>query len=197
MIVPEYEKTFKISIIGDSGCGKTRLLLRFTDDTYSENYISTIGVEFKTKTIYVDGIGIKLHIYDSGGCERIRTQNFGWLYRGCSAVIIVYDCTNEISFKNVDTWLCDANRYTAETCIKCIVGNKSDLEDENVVDLNLVNQFAAKENIKFYETSAKNSKNVEECFISLAKDLLKEDIQNEEIRESQINIDEKSQCLIN
>ncbi|KAN0037004.1 hypothetical protein ACTFIV_002332 [Dictyostelium citrinum] len=178
MIVPEYEKIFKISIIGDSGCGKTCLLLRLTDDTYTESFIATIGVEFKVKTIYVDGIGIKLHIYDSGGCERFRTQNFGWLYRGCSGVIIVYDCTNEVSFKNLKPWISDANRYTLDTCIKYIVGNKSDLEDENVVDLNLVEEIAKKENIKFFETSAKNSQNVEECFISLAKDLLKEHIHN-------------------
>ncbi|KAN0035390.1 hypothetical protein ACTA71_004656 [Dictyostelium dimigraforme] len=168
MIVPECEKIFKISIIGDSGCGKTCLLLRLTDDTYTESYISTIGVEFKVKTIYVDGIGIKLHIYDSG-----------------------------VSFKNIKPWIGDANRYTLDTCIKYIVGNKSDLEDENVVDINLVKEVAKKENIKFFETSAKNSTNVEECFTELAKDLLKEHKHNEEIKESQKNIDEKNQCLIN
>merc|ERR1712083_1266763 len=129
----EYDYLFKLLLIGDSGVGKSCLLLRFADDIYTESYISTIGVDFKIRTVELDGKTIKLQIWDTAGQERFRTITSSY-YRGAHGIIIVYDITDVESFNNVRQWLFEIDRFASEHVNKLLVGNKSDLDQKRCVE---------------------------------------------------------------
>jgi Ras-related protein Rab-1A len=167
---PEYDYLFKLLLIGDSGVGKSCLLLRFADDTYTESYISTIGVDFKIRTIELDGKTIKLQIWDTAGQERFRTITSSY-YRGAHGIIVVYDVTDKESFDNVKQWLQEIERYACENVNKLLVGNKSDLTTKKVVDYATAKDFADERGIPFLETSAKNASNVEQAFLTMAAEI--------------------------
>jgi len=167
---PEYDYLFKLLLIGDSGVGKSCLLLRFADDTYTESYISTIGVDFKIRTIELDGKTIKLQIWDTAGQERFRTITSSY-YRGAHGIIVVYDVTDQVSFNNVKQWLQEIDRYASENVTKLLVGNKCDLTTKKVVDKDAAKEFADSKSIPFLETSAKNSTNVEQAFLTMAREI--------------------------
>jgi len=169
---PEYDHLFKLLLIGDSGVGKSCLLLRFADDTYTESYISTIGVDFKIRTIEISGKSIKLQIWDTAGQERFRTITSSY-YRGAHGIIVVYDVTDQASFSNVKQWLQEIDRYACENVNKLLVGNKCDLTTKKVVDYNTAKEFADGLGIPFLETSAKNSTNVEDAFVTMATEIQK------------------------
>ena len=147
--------------------GKSCLLLRFADDTYTESYISTIGVDFKIRTIELDGKTIKLQIWDTAGQERFRTITSSY-YRGAHGIIVVYDVTDQESFNNVKQWLHEIDRYACENVNKLLVGNKSDLTSKRVVSFDAAKEFADNLGIEFLETSAKNATNVEQAFMTMA-----------------------------
>jgi len=167
---PEYDYLFKLLLIGDSGVGKSSLLLRFADDTYTESYISTIGVDFKIRTIELHGKTIKLQIWDTAGQERFRTITSSY-YRGAHGIIVVYDITDQVSFNNVKQWLQEIDRYACENVNKLLVGNKSDLTNKRVVDTNTAKEYADSLGIPLLETSAKNATNVEQAFITMATEI--------------------------
>ncbi|EEB90600.1 hypothetical protein MPER_11169 [Moniliophthora perniciosa FA553] len=112
MHTSEYDYLFKLLLIGDSGVGKSCLLLRFADDTYTESYISTIGVDFKIRTIELEGKTVKLQIWDTAGQERFRTITSSY-YRGAHGIIVVYDVTDNDTFTNVKQWLQEIDRYAS------------------------------------------------------------------------------------
>nr|CAD7414616.1 unnamed protein product [Timema poppensis] len=161
---------FKLLLIGDSGVGKSCLLLRFADDTYTESYISTIGVDFKIRTIDLDGKTIKLQIWDTAGQERFRTITSSY-YRGAHGIIVVYDCTDQESFNNVKQWLEEIDRYACDNVNKLLVGNKCDLTTKKVVDYTTAKEYADQLGIPFLETSAKNATNVEQAFMTMAAEI--------------------------
>uniref|UniRef100_A0AAY5K479 ZRAB1B, member RAS oncogene family a n=1 Tax=Esox lucius TaxID=8010 RepID=A0AAY5K479_ESOLU len=163
---------FKLLLIGDSGVGKSCLLLRFADDTYTESYISTIGVDFKIRTIELDGKTIKLQIWDTAGQERFRTITSSY-YRGAHGIIVVYDVTDQESYHNVKQWLQEIDRYASENVNKLLVGNKCDLTTKKVVDYTTAKEFADSLAIPFLETSAKNATNVEQAFMTMAAEIKK------------------------
>lgn len=167
---PEYDYLFKLLLIGDSGVGKSCLLLRFADDTYTESYISTIGVDFKIRTIELDGKTIKLQIWDTAGQERFRTITSSY-YRGAHGIIVVYDITDQESFNNVKQWLQEIDRYACENVNKLLVGNKCDLTPKRAVEMNTAKEYASQLGIPFLETSAKNSTNVEQAFLTMAGEI--------------------------
>lgn len=167
---PEYDYLFKLLLIGDSGVGKSCLLLRFAHDTYTESYISTIGVDFKIRTIDLDGKTIKLQIWDTAGQERFRTITSSY-YRGAHGIIVVYDCTDQETFNNVKQWLEEIDRYACDNVNKLLVGNKCDLHTKKVVDYTTAKEYADQLGIPFLETSAKNAMNVEQAFMTMAAEI--------------------------
>lgn len=166
----EYDYLFKLLLIGNSGVGKSCLLLRFSDDTYSNDYISTIGVDFKIKTVELDGKTVKLQIWDTAGQERFRTITSSY-YRGSHGIIIVYDITDQESFNGVKMWLQEIDRYATSTVLKLLVGNKCDLTDKRVVEFDVAKEFADANNMPFLETSALDSTNVEEAFLTMGRQI--------------------------
>jgi len=170
MHTSEYGYLFKLLLIGDSGVGKSYLLLRFADDTYTESYISTIGVDFKIRTIELEGKTVKLQIWDTAGQERFRTITSSY-YRGAHGIIVVYDVTDNDTFTNVKQWLQEIDRYASEGVNKLLVGNKSDLTSKKVVEYGVAKEFADQLSIPFLKTSAKNATNVEQAFLTMAKQI--------------------------
>ncbi|CAH9098080.1 unnamed protein product [Cuscuta europaea] len=169
---PEYDYLFKLLLIGDSGVGKSCLLLRFADDSYLDSYISTIGVDFKIRTMEQDGKTIKLQIWDTAGQERFRTITSSY-YRGAHGIIIVYDITDKESFTNVKQWLHEIDRYASDNVNKLLVGNKCDMDANRAVSYDAAKDFADEIGIPFLETSAKNAINVEQAFTAMSSDIKK------------------------
>ncbi|KAG6958981.1 hypothetical protein JG688_00010292, partial [Phytophthora aleatoria] len=164
---------FKLVLIGDSGVGKSCLLLRFADDAFTESYITTIGVDFRFRTVKIDNKTVKLQIvsWDTAGQERFRTITSAY-YRGADGIIMVYDVTSQESFDHVNDWLNEVNRYASEGTCKLLVGNKSDISDNKAVSYETAKAFADSLSIPFLETSAKNAQNVEEAFLTMASELI-------------------------
>jgi len=167
----EYDYLFKLLLIGDSGVGKSCLLLRFADDSFTDSYISTIGVDFRFRTVNIDMKTVKLQIWDTAGQERFRTITSAY-YRGAHGIIMVYDVTNLETIEHVEEWLNEVNRHASESTLKLLVGNKADLQDDKKVSSEEAKKFADNLGISFLETSAKNSTNVEVAFLTMAKQLI-------------------------
>ncbi|KAK3598664.1 hypothetical protein CHS0354_020425 [Potamilus streckersoni] len=170
---PDYDYIFKLLLIGDADVGKSSLIRRFADNTFTESYNSTIGLDFITKIIQLDGKTIKLQIMDTAGQERFRTITSSY-YTGADGIIVVYDITDKESFNNVKKWLQEIDRYACENVKKLLVGNKCDLTTEKVVDYTTAKEFADQLGIPFLETSAKNATNVEQAFMTIAAEIKNE-----------------------
>jgi len=167
----DYDHLFKLLIIGDSGVGKSSILLRFADNLFSGSYITTIGVDFKIRTITVDGEKVKLQIWDTAGQERFRTITSTY-YRGTHGVIIVYDVTNAESFVNVKRWLHEIDS-NCDIVNKVLVGNKNDCPDLKVVETDDARRFSEQMHVQLFESSAKDNINVEEVFNHITKLVLR------------------------
>ncbi|KAF2894291.1 hypothetical protein ILUMI_11883 [Ignelater luminosus] len=174
----DYDHLFKLLIIGDSGVGKSSLLLRFADNTFSGSYITTIGVDFKIRTVSIDGQRIKLQIWDTAGQERFRTITSTY-YRGTHGVIVVYDVTNGESFANVKRWLHEIEQ-NCDVVNRILVGNKNDCPDRKVVLTEDAKRFADTMGIQLFETSAKDNINVEEMFVSVTRLVLRAKLEMKE-----------------
>lgn len=165
-----YDYLFKLLLIGDSGVGKTCLLFRFSEDAFNSTFISTIGIDFKIRTIELDGKKIKLQIWDTAGQERFRTITTAY-YRGAMGIMLVYDITNEKSFDNIRNWIRNIEEHASKDVEKMILGNKCDMNDRRNVSKERGESLAIEHGIKFMETSAKASINVDEAFFTLARDI--------------------------
>uniref|UniRef100_A0A8L2QAL6 small monomeric GTPase n=1 Tax=Rattus norvegicus TaxID=10116 RepID=A0A8L2QAL6_RAT len=155
-----YDYLFKLLLIGDSGVGKTCVLFRFSEDAFNSTFISTIGIDFKIRTIELDGKRIKLQIWDTAGQERFRTITTAY-YRGAMGIMLVYDITNEKSFDNIRNWIRNIEEHASADVEKMILGNKCDVNDKRQVSKERGEKLALDYGIKFMETSAKANINVE------------------------------------
>ena len=162
---------FKILILGDAGVGKSCLLLRYTDNTYKDGFISTIGVDFKLKQLELDGKQIRLKIWDTAGQERFRTITSSY-YRGADGIILVYDVTDVNALEGVRQWLNEINRYAANEADRILVGNKIDNKADKKIDTETAAEFADGLGFSFFETSAKEGTGVEEMFRALTKQIM-------------------------
>jgi len=165
-----YDYLFKLLLIGDSGVGKTCFLFRFAEDSFNNSFISTIGIDFKIRTIELDGKKIKLQIWDTAGQERFRTITTAY-YRGAMGILLVYDITNEKSFDNIKNWIRNIEEHASADVEKMVLGNKCDMNDRRQVSKERGAQLAIEYGIKFMETSAKANINVEDAFFTLARDI--------------------------
>lgn len=158
--------------------GKSSLLLRYVDDTFSPEPVTSLGVDFKAKTIDLKvknakGVEetkkVKIQIWDTMGQERFRTITSSY-YRGAQGILIVYDMTDEQSISNVKTWLSECDRYASDQVTKVLVGNKMDLSDERKKEVENDMKNAVSSEVAFHlETSAKTKENVEELFEQLCR----------------------------
>ena len=174
------EINLKILILGDSSVGKTSLLLKYADGYFPTIYVATIGIDYKIKTINVNGVNINLQIWDIAGQERFRSisQNF---MKGADGIIYVYDITNKTSFDNLRMWI-GQSEESAEGFKKIIVGNKCDLEEERIVQKESLKKFCDEKKLKGLEASAKSGTKVNEIFENLAKMIVGERTQDELIK---------------
>jgi len=159
----DYDYLFKVVLIGDSGVGKSNLLSRFTRNEFCLESKSTIGVEFATRSIKVDGKTIKAQIWDTAGQERYRAITSAY-YRGAVGALLVYDITKQVTMENVERWLKELRDHADSNIVIMLVGNKSDLRHLRSVQTDDAQAFCEKENLSFIETSALESTNVEEAF---------------------------------
>lgn len=166
--VYNYSYIFKYIIIGDMGVGKSCLLHQFTEKKFMSDCPHTIGVEFGTRIIEVEGQKIKLQIWDTAGQERFRAVTRSY-YRGAAGALLVYDITRRSTYNHLSSWLTDARNLTNPNTAIFLVGNKSDLEAQRDVTYEEAKQFADDNNILFMETSAKTGEAVEDTFLQMAK----------------------------
>lgn len=183
-----YDYLIKCVLIGDSGIGKSSLMIRFVDDKFNYQYISTIGVDFKISTIDYNNKTIKYQIWDTAGQDRFRTITSSY-YRGSQATIICYDITDHNTFDNVNKWLDEVKKYSVNIPILILVGTKLDLEEKREVSYNEGLEFANLHNMKFFESSAKENKNVRQIFEFIAENKFKHNsflISNETYQQSDL-----------
>lgn len=163
-----YSYLFKYIIIGDTGVGKSCLLLQFTDKRFQPVHDLTIGVEFGARMINIENKQVKLQIWDTAGQESFRSITRSY-YRGAAGALLVYDITRRETFHHLTSWLEDARRHSNSTMTIMLIGNKSDMDTRRAVTYEEGEKFAKQHDLIFLETSAKNDENVEEAFIKTAK----------------------------
>ena len=178
----EYSMIFKMILIGDSGVGKTNILNRYINNTFSETTKSTVGVELGTKVEEYNNTKIKVQIWDTAGQERQKSITKTY-YKGAKGAFIVYDITKKDSFKNIDKWIQDLREFGEDDAAILIVGNKSDLEESREVTTDEVKKKAEVYKMAYCETSALKSKNINYAFQTLIK-LVAEKMENKKNEEN-------------
>ena len=164
----EYDFLYKIVLVGESGVGKSNLLLKFTRNEFDPDKRSTIGVEFATRSITYDDKNIRAQIWDTAGQERYRAITNAY-YRGALGALIVYDITKKNTFESVGRWLQELHENADKKVVQMIIGNKSDLKQTREVETAEGEELAKKNNAFFFETSALDGSNVEDAFMQLLK----------------------------
>ncbi|XP_069012239.1 ras-related protein Rab-26 [Embiotoca jacksoni] len=166
-----YDIAFKVMLVGDSGVGKTCLLVRFKDGAFlAGSFISTVGIDFRNKVMSIDAVKVKLQIWDTAGQERFRSVTHAY-YRDANALLLLYDVTNKASFDNIRAWLTEIHEYAQQDVVVMLLGNKADSTHDRAVKREEGEKLAKEFGVPFMETSARSGLNVELAFTAAAKEL--------------------------
>lgn len=169
----EYDFLFKILFIGNSGTGKSAIVNRYVDEKFDEEFTSTIGVDFKIKSLIHNENIIKLQIWDTAGQERFKTITSNY-YRGVQGIILVFDLTDKNSYEKIDDWLKEIDKNCDSKHSTIIIGNKSDIISERLISFKEAKEYVEKLGFKYCEVSAKTNSNIDYIF-EILLDLIFED----------------------
>ena len=156
----------KLLTLGNSGVGKTSIITKYVDNKFYTNYLSTIGIDFKTKNIILQNKEFKIQIWDTAGQERFRTITNSY-YKMSNGILLIYDITDRKSFEAIIYWIMQIDLHSNQNEVKILVGNKCDNNDRREVKFYEGYNFAEKYSIDFFEISAKENINVENLFITI------------------------------
>ena len=190
------DSVYKVLLLGDSTVGKTCFLMRYTDNTFQEIHMSTIGLDYRLKTMTLNsGKQVKVQIWDTAGQDRFRaiTKNY---YKGAHGIILIYDVTNQLTFENVTNWINQIKEEASDKVTIFLVGNKIDDEKNRKVNTEEGEKLAQDFKLKFYETSAKIGTNVEATFKSLVQIIDEVSAQNNNLKGGKLtkNDGKKKNC---
>ena len=171
MTEKSYDLLFKILMVGDSGVGKSSIMIRFSDDAFTTNFIPTLGIDFKIKTVEIRGKKIKLQIWDTAGQERFHSITAHY-YRGAMGIMLVYDISDPTSFDNITKWVRSIEKHGKSDAQITILGNKCDMEDKRRIGKGRGQVIAIEHGVRFLETSAKNNFNIDKAFMDLSECIL-------------------------
>ena len=192
------EPHFKILVLGDPSVGKSCFLIRYTEDTFQDVYLSTIGMDCKYKDVILEeDKSIRLQIWDTAGQDRFRsiTKN---LYKGAAGIMLIYDITNRNTFDNVKKWVNSIKEEVTSKVVIILVGNKIDLDKKRQVQTDEGEQIAEEFDMPFFECSALTGENINLAFETLAKKLVevkaKAKQQGEQLKQNKVGGEKKSCC---
>ena len=180
----ENERRINLMILGNSKVGKTCFILRYTDNIFQEVYLSTIGIDFKTKTETVNNKQYKIYLYDTTGQEKYKSIALN-IIKNAQGIILMYDITDRESFESIPEWIKSIKDAKGSNFPMILLGNKLDKEDVRVIKEKEGKELADEYNIKFFETSNKTGINIQEAGMALVNEILK--INNLENRESKLS----------
>lgn len=166
------EVRLKFVLVGDSGTGKSSVLRRFVDDTFSPSFMTTIGIDFKVKDLKLKENVVKIQVWDTAGQERFKTITNAY-YNGADAILVVYSVTDKDSFNHLSYWIDEVDKRARSDAIVVIVGNKCDETEARCVTKEDAQDYATKRGYGFWETSAKDGSNVNDLFVSVAEGVFK------------------------
>jgi len=156
-------QNIKLLLIGDSAVGKTSLLSRYAEDVWTPEFVSTIGIDFKTRKMQIEGQSVKIQIWDTAGQERFRTITQAY-YRGAMGIFVCFDLCDDISFKHVRHWMANIKTHSNQQVFTVLVGTKCDKDNKRMVNTEEGQALADEFDMPYFETSAKGDVNVKETF---------------------------------
>ena len=190
-----YDLTLKILIVGDSGVGKTNFILRFLNNEFNQNYMSTAGIDLKSGSIIIKNKKIRIQIWDTAGQEKYKaiTKN---LFLKVMGALIVYDITNENSFYNLQSWVSMVKEECGKHMQIVIVGNKSDLDSKRAISKEEVLNYAKEQKVEYIETSSKTGENIIKAVALLSEQILEnsESIDDVSFRLDSISLQKRKKC---